>query len=968
MSRISVDVSSARIPVLQVGYQGENEVTDVLFDISSWITEFGEGVAQLRVKRPGNSEEESYVLSLTITDGIAVWTVSDTDTFNKGNGKVQLSYLVGNIVKKAVIYPYKVGKSIVGADNPVDPFDSWIERSKAWAIGETLDGNAVPETDETYQNNAKYYAEQADILGSAQVVLATEQVTLATAKANAAAASETNAAASEAAVNGVSTQLTTRMSAIETEQSVQSARMDTFTSLPEGSTSGNAELADIRVGAAGTTYDTAGNAVRGQIGELKSDLNNMSVGMETFGFYSAFNACGLWKGDNVSSEKYRATSQSVMVFDRDINIKIASGYRIRFNLFVDGVYSSESAWFEGTYPLPKGTVFKIVIAKTSATEDTTSTADVPTFVNAIKFESANGYSLAKHENGYNNIFNLDYISARYIGRYTRAGIHNGAIYTPQHWRVSNTDIISTERDLLVKVKENGFRFNVTLYDENGSVIPSIGWTTSEHTIIKGSRFRLQIARVTENESEYADVDEFANALVVNSCLSDVANSVSETILSTQSNLVKGTFDNGQLNSTDSKRARTKYIYVDKPTEFSVTPNSDYYWLVKGSAVIDGILQDVEQYVPSWNHTSQKLILQKGVYVLIVANGSTYDTSINYDLSNPSIEFSFTSFSLADCVNLLMNRYDNETLTSKYAVDLPNYWEEYMETKLPSIISQVRESSMTGDSFVFFTDYHIEYNSGKSHLLMNRILNNTPINKVVFGGDVLNGSTTKAESHAKYQEFAQRFRKLPMFGIRGNHEYNLNDGGSESVKFTENEIYNYIIKLCEDKITSTGKMYYYVDNQPQKIRYIFLDTRNLSGYDDYPIDDTQLVWLSATLAELTSEWNVVIFTHQFFYYNSAGSSWHINSLGEQIENAIQNSNTVATICAIISGHTHKDYSEMKNGVAYIATTWDGYYADSSRELGTTTELAFDVFTIDTLAKTIKATRIGYGEDRVWTYGS
>ena len=278
MSRISVDVSSARIPVLQVGYQGENEVTDVLFDISSWIAEFGEGVAQLRVKRPGNSEEESYVLSLTITDGIALWTVSETDTFNKGNGKVQLSYLVGNIVKKAVIYPYKVGKSIVGADNPVDPFDSWIERSKAWAIGETLYGDAVPETDETYQNNAKYYAEQADILGSAQVVLATE-------KAGAAAESEANAAASEAAVNGVSTQLTTRMAAIETEQSVQSARMDTFTSLPEGSTSGNAELADIRVGTDGITYDTAGNAVREQIGKLKSDLANIVTKIESPNLY-----------------------------------------------------------------------------------------------------------------------------------------------------------------------------------------------------------------------------------------------------------------------------------------------------------------------------------------------------------------------------------------------------------------------------------------------------------------------------------------------------------------------------------------------------------------------------------------------------------------------------------------------------------------------------------------------------------
>ena len=77
-------------------------------------------------------------------------------------------------------------------------------------------------------------------------------------------------------VDSLSSNVNTRMSAIETEQSVQSARIDTFTSLPEGSTSGNAELADIRVGADGTTYDTAGNAVRGQIGELKSDIVNLS--------------------------------------------------------------------------------------------------------------------------------------------------------------------------------------------------------------------------------------------------------------------------------------------------------------------------------------------------------------------------------------------------------------------------------------------------------------------------------------------------------------------------------------------------------------------------------------------------------------------------------------------------------------------------------------------------------------------
>lgn len=67
---------------------------------------------------------------------------------------------------------------------------------------------------------------------------------------------------------------------------VLKARMDTFASLPDGSTSGDAELLDIRVKADGTTVTSAGNAVREQFSELKSDLANFGTSINLFDYHA----------------------------------------------------------------------------------------------------------------------------------------------------------------------------------------------------------------------------------------------------------------------------------------------------------------------------------------------------------------------------------------------------------------------------------------------------------------------------------------------------------------------------------------------------------------------------------------------------------------------------------------------------------------------------------------------------------
>ena len=118
--------------------------------------------------------------------------------------------------------------------------------------------------------------------------------------------------------------------------------------------------------------------------QLKSAVNYNAEGKETFASYADFVNGSLENGVYNPWYTYRVTSEHLFEFDRDLIVSVKTGYRFFLALFSNGVFTNNTSWVNGTnYKIAKGTSFKIVIAK--STEDTTSTANVHEFVNAVTF-------------------------------------------------------------------------------------------------------------------------------------------------------------------------------------------------------------------------------------------------------------------------------------------------------------------------------------------------------------------------------------------------------------------------------------------------------------------------------------------------------------------------------------------------------------------------------------------------------
>lgn len=159
-----VNVSECLCNDLLIGRTGENDVTEVQFDFSKWVEEYGEnGTFYLTARLPGATA--SYPAEVTVDGNVATWTVKNSDLAVKGYGQVEAWYSIDEKVKASAIYGTYIGESLDESGEIPDPYESWMEEIialKDQTITAAGDANEAAAEAEGYKQAAEEARDQAE--------------------------------------------------------------------------------------------------------------------------------------------------------------------------------------------------------------------------------------------------------------------------------------------------------------------------------------------------------------------------------------------------------------------------------------------------------------------------------------------------------------------------------------------------------------------------------------------------------------------------------------------------------------------------------------------------------------------------------------------------------------------------------------------------------------------------------------
>lgn len=195
--------------------------------------------------------------------------------------------------------------------------------------------------------------------------------------------------------------------------------------------------------------------------------------------------------------------------------------------------------------------------------------------------------------------------------------------------------------------------------------------------------------------------------------------------------------------------------------------------------------------------------------------------------------------------------------------------------------------------------------------------------------------------------------------------------------------------------------YWVDDVDGKTRFIMLNICNCryelqeDGTSLYPkmwifqFGQEQIDMVIAALGSVPDDdWSVVVAAHspldksvldgeimtgilKSYKCRNSYNATIVTEYGDTVSAECDFTGAAGELIGYFYGHIHKDTHNVTGGVTMVSTTCDAIedidpVICDSRLKGTVSEHSFDVFTVDRHKKTLYATRIGSGEDRMIKY--
>lgn len=124
----NINVNVTRPPTnIQLGRQGENLATCIIFDCSGLVQLYGDGTAELL-----HELKDGTIYPVAVTqDGASVsWTVSTSDTATVGAGRAELRWYVGDTLAKSAKFRTSVSSALADSttETPPEPQKSWVDK------------------------------------------------------------------------------------------------------------------------------------------------------------------------------------------------------------------------------------------------------------------------------------------------------------------------------------------------------------------------------------------------------------------------------------------------------------------------------------------------------------------------------------------------------------------------------------------------------------------------------------------------------------------------------------------------------------------------------------------------------------------------------------------------------------------------------------------------------------------------